>query len=95
MLAGVGGGGGAVDPHAGGMVVLKEEVPQASEPSLPGVPDGAPDVEHEFVGEGEVSERLVQRHGELVGVLLVATDLHHGGRWGGGGTSVHRLITQL
>lgn len=48
--------------------------------SLLGVSDGSPDVKHELVGEGEVSQSLVQSHGELVRVHLVSSNLHHRGR---------------
>lgn len=39
------------------------------------------DVKDKLVGEGEVSEGLVQRHGEFIWVLLVTADLNHGSSW--------------
>lgn len=57
-----------------------------------GVPDGTPDVKDKFVREGEVAKPLVQRLSQLIRVLFVLSEFHHGGRWTGTGSRMEAQI---
>lgn len=71
-------------------VKSRKTVPLRLHPANLGVSDGAPDVKDELVGEGEISQSLVQSFRKLVRVPLVFAQLHHGGRCGDGEDPFHK-----